>query len=237
MSIFTQKSHLACLCECVYVCVGLCLCYFLSQYLANIWGQLRRGCSSGHWSYRCHEKVQHCKACCTVRLYSRKDRLQLYDLYELFLSKPLPRLKCPWATNRIKCSHLCRIGRSERKTKKIFKPVKPHSHGGWHADAEHEFQGVGIDLNFVSRERKTKMMKTPFNQSHFASAATLLALCEEASSGSVWKQDVGRRAGHLPHAMEPLEIICIGYVCVCVCTSVWFVAGCPMKSLCACVSA
>lgn len=44
------------------------------------------------------------------------------------------------------------------KRKKIFTPVKPHSHGGWHADAEHELQGIGSDLNSVSRERKTGMM-------------------------------------------------------------------------------
>lgn len=47
-------------------------------------------------------------------------------------------------------------------------------------------------------------------------AAASAALCEEARSGLVWKQDVGWRTGHLPHAMEPLELICIGYVYVCV---------------------
>lgn len=40
---------------------------------------------------------------------------------------------------------------------------------------------------------------------NFSSAAVLLLWRpEEASSGLVWKQDVGRRTGYLPHAMEPL---------------------------------
>lgn len=59
------------------------------------------------------------------------------------------------------------------------------------------------------------------------------APAEEASSGSVWKQDVGSRAGHLPHARNPLELICIGYACVCVgvcvCTRVQFVSRCPQQ--------
>lgn len=63
------------------------------------------------------------------------------------------------------------------------------------------------------------------------------ALCEEASSGSVWKQDVGRRTGHLPHAMEPLELICIGYVCVCLykCLVCSWVSNEILVCLCVCV--
>lgn len=68
---------------------------------------------------------------------------------------------------------------------------------------------TGSEFSFGIEEEKQQQFET------FPSAAA--ALCEEASSGSVWKQDVGRRTGHLPHAMEPLELICIGYVvCVCV---------------------
>lgn len=62
---------------------------------------------------------------------------------------------------------------------------------------------------------------------HFSCAA---ALCEEASSASVWKQDVGRRFGPLPHATVPLELICMYYWCL-LCGCVSSVNGCLQGDL------
>lgn len=48
----------------------------------------------------------------------------------------------------------------------------------------------------------------------------LVLLPEEASSGRVWKQDVGRGAGLKPHAMKPLQSSFASALCVCMCVSV-----------------
>lgn len=69
-------------------------------------------------------------------------------------------------------------------------------------------------------DRMSKHFQTHCHQSTFF-FFFFAARVKRRDSGLVWKQDVGRRAGHRGHGMEPPGLICIGLVCVCLfCTSV-----------------
>lgn len=66
----------------------------------------------------------------------------------------------------------------------------------------HELQGLWSDQDCIIRQDKLETYENSLSSVSVFKCRHVAVLCEEASAGLVWKQHVGRRTGHLPHAME-----------------------------------